>query len=152
MSLNKYNTGIGAWLKAGWHEVVVGQPDLAFSRIKGTPGLKYELHGDGGKTRVQFWLTPDALPFLASFATACGLTEAELEAYDETNTNSHNKLIGKRVKVLVEAEQGEDGKTYHKVDCTWVPASSPTPLPDSAPAEAIHDPKPPAEEDDSIPF
>lgn len=160
MALSDYNTGIGAWLKAGWHDVIVGTPDVAFSKVKGTPGVKYQLQGDRGKSEVQFWLTPDALPFLASFATACGLTDAQLQAYDEKNPNSHNILIGKRVKVLVEAELGSDGKTYHRVDCTWCNASDPTPLPDPTAPEPMNEPPPapaptpaaalPA--DDGVPF
>lgn len=139
MALSDYKS---EYLGAGWHEVVVGVPEDVTAK-KGTPGVRFPLRGEGGKTKVTFWLTEKALVFLASFATACGLTEAELKTYDENNPNSHNILTGKRVKVLVEGERGADRKMYHNVDTTWCSASDPTPMPiDPAPVAAPRVPPP----------
>lgn len=144
MALSNYRS---EYLGNGWHEVVVGKPEM-FTANSGTEGVTFLLRGDGGTTKATFFLTEAALWRLAVFADACGLTDDELKAYDETNPNSHNVLIGKRVKALV--EPGRNPKYHEAVD--YIKAGEPTPMPAETPAVPIHDPGPPAAVEEASPF
>lgn len=144
MALSNYRS---EYLGNGWHEVVVGKPEM-FTANSGTQGVKFPLRGDGGTTMASFFLTEAAMFRLAAFAEACGLTKDELKAYDETNPNSHNVLIDRRLKVLVERDRRS--KYHEAVD--YIKAGDPTPMPAETPATPIHDPGPPVTPEDDIPF
>ncbi len=100
----------GKYLQHGWHLVTVKKFDI-FEYNSGSPGVELTLEGQSGMTKLSLCLKENILWLLASFAQACGLSEAELKGYNTDNRNSHKVLMGKRVRVLVI----KDGK-FHKVD------------------------------------
>jgi hypothetical protein len=72
------------------------------SSKKLTPFVEFHLSSIAGEgaVRATFYLTDAAYSRLASFAYACGMTKAELANY------SHGQLIGRRVGVALEPEEG----------------------------------------------
>ncbi len=111
------------YLEAGEHLVTVDEYEIVFAK-SGTKGVKLHLvDSQDKKIKETFYLTEKALPRLAGFARACGLTEQEMGAYDEDNDDSHEVLLGKRVNIWVtEGKPNDDGKTYNEVK-SWNPAT-----------------------------
>ena len=92
----------GSYLPAGWHEVTVMGFEIEEIGQKSTPAVKVEFEDVNERiVKKAFYLTKDALCFLANFAVACGLTEAERTAYDVDDDRSHKVLVGRKVQVRV---------------------------------------------------
>ncbi len=158
MSLADYEGG-GMYLQAGHHRVRVTDFRI-FQYNSGNDGVEFEVKDERGMgQKVSFVLVDKAFWRLANFARACGISDAEMKAYEPSQANSHTVLINRWVMVSVVPQK--DGK-YHEVGECWkdggtAPAvAAPSPEPEVTPSPAGRsnfDPDrvpPPADSD--IPF
>jgi hypothetical protein len=108
----------GKYLDAGEYDVVVTEY-RCFTSNSGTRGVELVVADPQQRTsKATFWLTEKALPILASFAEACGISQQEARSYNDANEASNQIFVNRRVRVVV--EKGDDG--YHKIT-DWKPAT-----------------------------
>lgn len=120
-----YDTG---FLRPGVHEVEVVEFRM-FDCKSGSSGVEFSLRGSAGKSKISFILVEQSVGFLARFAAACGLSKDDCAGYEwePPRKDGHQKLIGKRLKVLVE----KTGKYCEVTEC--VNLSEPNPVPSVRP-------------------
>jgi len=114
-----------------------------FTYTSGGPGVEFKLiNAEKREIKIGFSLKETALWKLASFVAACGLTKEECRDYNSNSPESHNRLVGRKMNIVVV----KNGK-YHEVD-EWskleigqpateepklTPPSNPTLVPESEP-------------------
>ena len=135
MGLNDYydpdsDGGSSKYLRAGWHDVRVDSCRMMQSK-KATNGVEVIVKNASEQiAKGAFWITPDALKILASFAKACGLTDQEMSGYDPANHNAHQVLINRPLSVEVALQEGST--KYHEI-IGWKPrAAGQVPIPQIA--------------------
>lgn len=102
-----------------------------------------------------FWLTDAAMPRLAGFAKAAGMTREAMAGYEPLLPQSHQALIGRELMVGVTMEDGKDGKQYSRVTSWWpVEAVQPATTHQHAPppGDVPHNTAPNSPPADDIPF
>ena len=103
---------VDKFLDEGWHDVVVTDV-TTFTSKNGTDGVEFTCQAAGGATApAGLFLTQKALPRFVRFASACGMSKAELRKFDETNPEHHRQLVGRRLRVKV----GINERGYCQVD------------------------------------
>jgi hypothetical protein len=120
-----YDSAGGNYLEAGWHDTIVSDFET-FDFNSGNRGVKFTVKGPGdriGKTNG-FVLIENSLWKLAGFAKACGMTKQEMMRYNEQSDQSHQLLLNRPVRVLVEKVD-----KYHEVVAWAVADGSPLPPP-----------------------
>lgn len=141
----KYVEG-GAYMAYGPTELRVVGVARVRSTQKNTPGIEFTLTNEEQKEdgtlktiKHTFWLTASATSITCGFLRACGLSKAQIEAWNEDDVRQDAKFVGLRVIGTLEADEATNGKTYTKVkDFSWeaLGASSAPRLPVTTPAPA----------------
>jgi len=140
------------WLGKGWHDVRVATYEVKTPSDKSL--VEFIVHDrDKQKSKATFWLTDAAAWRLAGFAKACGLSKQQLAKYDTDRPVCHKMLVGKKVSVEVDLQDGSD--KYHEVsDWATFGSASTKPArikhPDTRAAEEKDDPTEPEPEDDTL--
>ena len=152
MSLYDHSQG-GIYLQPGRHLCKVTGKRL-FNYNTGSPGIEIEVKNERGQTgKIGFCLVEAALWKLASFAKACGLSDADLKKYDPTSENAHKILIGKKFVARVDKPD-----KYSEITDWELPVVGGEPAPPETRSESKSKAaKPPVDDepaptDDEIPF
>ena len=136
--------GGGDYLPAGKHKVRIKGFSCGSSRVKGTPFVEFEFENQDGKAFEKWYLTEKAIPRLASFAGACGMSPSDMESYDPEAANDHAKLVNR--VVVIDWQLQKDSDKYHEV-VGWEPAGEGTLV--EMPKEEM---QPVPDNNDDIPF
>lgn len=139
----------GAYLPTGWHDVLV-KKYKCFTAKTGTPGVEFTFADREGLTsRASLYLTEKSLWKLATLAKACGFGKEDCRAYDADNPQSHQKLVGCKLRVYVDLQENSD--KYHEVK-EWQSLSEEPPPERVRRTQEPVQPKQETTADDDIPF
>jgi len=139
--LGKFESASGKIVDEGWHDMEIVNAKM-FKYNTGSPGIEFELQGDGGGITASFCLVETILWQLADFCKACGLTSEQLAKYDTDSMNSHRRMVGRKVRVLVVKKKKAGRERPIKEVEEWESVDSPPPKP-------FIRPEPPAQEPES---
>lgn len=125
----------------------------------GTKGIEFTLENERGKTtRHTIWTTKKSLFRLANFCRECGMTQDEMESYEDNVLLGNQRhtvgkaLKGKWLRVEIRRELGKDGNYYHNVVETFVDGEVSTQPMAQRVAEAKPEPASALPADSDIPF
>ena len=121
----KYSEG-SSYMAYGPTRLRVTQVGRVHSK-KQTPGMEFTLTNGESKDdgslktiRHTFWLTDKANYLICGFLRACGLSKAQIEAWNEMDVRQDVKFVGLEVMGTLVPDEADNGKTYTKVeDGSW---------------------------------
>ncbi len=108
---------VGGYLSPGIYRVITGQPKIGKSSVKGTPYVEHTVRDldTGESCRMTQYITPKTIGMFAGWLQALGLTQDQRRTIDTDNVATMNAMLNKVIWVMVEDEEGDDGKLYGRI-------------------------------------
>ena len=145
MSLYDHLSEGGNYLRDGNHICTIKRVEF-FNSTKGTRGVKFHCASAGAITNIAFWITEKALPILAAFAKAAGVSDAQMKRIDTEAERGFEVFINLTVGIVV-VQNGQ----YYQGDKFFAPNAEPPVAPAPRPELQTQATEGPSD-DDGIPF